>query len=58
MACPHVAGAAAKLLSGNPGDITPKTMKELLARSATENLIEGLPSNNLTPNKLLFADCS
>merc|ERR1719399_2795833 len=52
MATPHVAGAAAQLLTERPTYSTDRTT-EVLKCMATKNAIKGLPSN--TVNSLLYA---
>jgi subtilisin family serine protease len=52
MATPHVAGAAAVLLSQNPA-LTPAQVAGALASSATSGVIGGASAG--TPNRLLFA---
>jgi len=55
MACPHVAGAAAVLMSANPG-LTALEVVDKLDCMATADTISGVPAG--TPNKLLFAGIS
>lgn len=51
MAAPHVAGAAAVMLSRNPS-LTPSQVNAKLVSDATPNVISG--NVGFTPNKLLF----
>ena len=51
MASPHVAGAAALILQGNPG-FTPAQVKGAIVGQATYGVISGLPGG--TPNLMLF----
>ena len=53
MASPHVAGAAALLLSANKS-ATPATIANALIAAATSGLISGISSGS--PNKLLFVE--
>jgi subtilisin family serine protease len=53
MASPHVAGAAAALLSRQPG-LTPAQVTERLLADATPGIITGATAD--TPNRLLFLD--
>ncbi|TXH75168.1 MAG: hypothetical protein E6Q88_03785 [Lysobacteraceae bacterium] len=52
MASPHVAGAAALYLAGNPG-ATPAQVTAALIANATQNAISGMPGSG-SPNRLLF----
>jgi len=52
MACPHVVGVIARMLSKDPS-LTPHAVRQLLLDTATKDVILGLPAQ--TPNKLLFA---
>ena len=54
MASPHVAGAAALYLQGNPS-ATPATVASALTGNATQNVISGV---NGSPNRLLFTGSS
>ena len=51
MATPHVAGAAARYLQGNPG-ASPGTVLNALVADATVNVLSGIPTG--TANRLLF----
>jgi len=51
MASPHVAGAAAVYLSGNPGS-SPSAITSALTALATPGVVTGLPAG--TPNLLLY----
>ena len=51
MACPHVAGAAALMLSSN-GTMTPDQIRASMMATATPGVLSGLTS--ACPNKLLF----
>jgi subtilisin family serine protease len=51
MAAPHVAGAAALYLAGNP-TATPAQVRQALLDSATSGKVKGL--DNVSPNKLLY----
>jgi subtilisin family serine protease len=53
MASPHVAGAAAVLLSRQPA-LTPAQVAEKLVADATPDVLTGVPAS--TPNRLLFVD--
>ncbi|WP_328522878.1 S8 family serine peptidase [Kribbella sp. NBC_00359] len=55
VAAPHVAGAVALLL-GTPkfATATPAQLAAELDAQSTRDIIDGLPSDGLTPNKLLF----
>jgi subtilisin family serine protease len=52
MAAPHVTGAAAVYLQGNPS-ATPAQVRAALTSAATTNVLGGLPSG--TPNLLLYS---
>merc|ERR1719263_92730 len=54
MACPHVAGAAAAVLSENRG-YSPSQVKSALTNSALSNVVSNPGSGS--PNKLLHLDC-
>jgi subtilisin family serine protease len=53
MSAPHVAGAAAVLLSRQPG-LSPAQVAEKLVADATPDVLTGVPAS--TPNRLLFLD--
>jgi len=57
MACPHVAGAAALILSQNP-QLSPGNVTANLVAKATNGTITKLPPNPVSPNLLLFVDQS
>jgi len=50
MASPHVAGAAALYLSGNPG-ASPSTVRSVIINQSTTNVISGVSGS---PNRLLY----
>jgi subtilisin family serine protease len=57
MAAPHVAGAAAVLLSRNPGSaLTPAAVASDLVSTATPSVVKS--AGNRSPNRLLFAPAS
>jgi len=55
MACPHVAGVVAGILSERPGT-DPETIKSMLAESAQKNLISNVGTGS--PNSLLYNGCA
>jgi subtilisin family serine protease len=55
MAAPHVAGAAARFLQGNPG-ASPATVRNGLVSDATTNVLTGMRTG--TANRLLFRNGS
>jgi subtilisin family serine protease len=54
MACPHVAGYAATLLSNNP-DLSPQALKDLLQTTAQKDIIANPGTGS--PNMLLYNQC-
>jgi len=57
MACPHVAGQAAKYLQKNPS-ASAAVVKAWLDGNGQKDIIKNVPVTPKTPNVLLFADCS
>ncbi|PRP75361.1 peptidase S8/S53 subtilisin kexin sedolisin [Planoprotostelium fungivorum] len=55
MACPHVAGVVAQILSQNP-KFTPAQVTNALLGVSTPNAVRNVPRG--TPNKLLFSGCN
>jgi len=56
MACPHVAGQAAKFLETDPS-ANPAVVKAWITSNALSGVLKGIPPTPKSPNLLLFADC-
>ncbi len=57
MSCPHVAGVAAKHMSGSTGHLTPAEIKQIITSTANMGYISGVPTGGPTPNALLYSEC-
>ena len=57
MACPHVAGAAARYASSLPSAPTPAQINDYLVATGTPDVLTLQPTHEETPNLLLYVGC-
>jgi len=55
MACPHVAGIAAKILSNNGGGLSSAQLKTQILNAGTMNTLTGVGTGS--PNRMSYANC-
>ena len=56
MACPHVAGAAARYISEQSGSVSPAAIKSALSSAATQGAVQNPGTGS--PNLLLYSSCA